>query len=379
MSRPTRRDRRDRVPAVIFSVAGLLVVAAVGLVVVRHGSDGSPGSSVTTAGVASHPARHRPNVHPEHDRLGAGLTAARGDAGTPRPRLQVALDRGVRDADELGGQAAAAVWVFGDAQPLLSGPVDTLHRMWSMSKAVVSIAALQAVQDRPDATMDSALADAIRRSDNCAIRRVIVGLQQRIGRGVTGTEAAFDAVLEVAGARIATTPQAAAAEEECVPYLERHRGGLSSGDLGVAPQFGTAQWTVRDAIAFTHALSEGTYGASGARLLGLMAEPKESPLEEPPPPSAPALDWGAGAVFPSAWRPAWKAGWGGSRQHPARFLAGQLVVLHPAGTPVAVVGLFLPSSQPTDDNPGVTTAPAALERIFAAVRSGLRAERFGAQ
>jgi hypothetical protein len=147
--------------------------------------------------------------------------------------------------------------------------------------------------------------------------------------------------------------------------------------LGVAPQFGTAQWSVRDAVAFTHALSNGLYGASGAYLLGLMAEPKEPPLEEPPPPSAPALDWGAGAVFPSAWHPAWKAGWGGSQQRPARFLAGQLVVLHLTRTPVAVVALFLPSVQPNNDNPGITAAPAALELIFAAVRSGLRAEPLG--
>ncbi len=248
-----------------------------------------------------------------------------------------------------------------------------------MSKAVVSIAALQAVQDKPDSVMGSALADAIRRSDNCAIRRVIVGLQEHVNHGVVGTEDAFDGVLEDAGAGSEAAPQAAAAEQACVPYLERHRGRLSSGDLGVVPQFGTAQWSVHDAIAFTHALSDGTYGASGAYLLGLMAEPKEPPLEEPLPPSAPALDWGGGAVFPNAWHPAWKAGWGGSQQHPAHFLAGQLVVLHIAHTPVAVVALFLPNLQPTNDNPGITAAPAALERIFVAVRSGLRAEHLSQQ
>jgi CubicO group peptidase (beta-lactamase class C family) len=376
VSRPAGQHRRDRVPVVILSIAGLLVAATVGLIAVHHGPGGSRSSSATTAGGASHPAQPKRDARPRR-RLRAGLTEAREDADPARSQLQAALDRGVQDADELGGQAAAAVWISGDARPLLSGPTDTPHRMWSMSKAVVSIAALQAVHAEPDPVMGSALADAIRRSDNCAIRRVIVGLQQRLNRGLVGTEAAFDGVLADAGAGIQTTPQAAAAEAACVPYLERHRGGLSSGDLGVAPQFGTAQWSVRDAIAFTHALGDGVYGAAGAYLLGLMAESKEPPLEEPPPPSAPALDWGAGAVFPSAWRPAWKAGWGGSQQHPARFLAGQLVVLHLARTPVAVVALFLTSSQPIDDNPGITAAPAAIERIFAAVRSGLRPERLG--
>jgi hypothetical protein len=359
---------------VILSIAGLLVAATIGLIAVHHGSGGSLSSSATTAGGAPRPAHPRRDGHPER-RLRAGLTDARGDADAARSQLQAALDHGVRDADELGGQAAAAVWISGDARPLLSGPADTPHRMWSMSKAVVSIAALQAVHAEPDPVMGSALADAIRRSDNCAIRRVIVGLQQRLNRGVMGTEASFDGVLTDAGAGIETTPQAAAAEAACVPYLDRHRGGLSSGDLGVTPQFGTAQWSVRDAIAFTHALGDGVYGAAGAYLLGLMAESKQSPLEEPPPPSAPALDWGAGAVFPRAWRPAWKAGWGGSQQHPADFLAGQLVVLHLARTTVAAVALFLPSSQPIDDNPGITSAPVAIERIFAAVRSGLQPER----
>jgi CubicO group peptidase (beta-lactamase class C family) len=378
VSRPTRQHRRDRVPVVILSMAGLLVAATVGLIAARHGSDDPPGSSRTTTSAASHPAQQASGGH-RGRHLGVSLTATRGGADALPARLQAALDHGVQSADELGGHAAAAVWISGDARPLLSGPVDTSHRMWSMSKAVVSIAALQAVRDKPDSVMGSALADAIRRSDNCAIRRVIVGLQQRVSRGVVGTEAAFNGVLADAGAGIESTPQAAAAEEACVRYLEVHRGGLSGGDLGVVPQFGTAQWSVRDAIAFTHALGDGVYGASGVYLLGLMAEPKQPPLEEPPPPSAPALDWGAGAVFPRAWHPAWKAGWGGSQQRPAHFLAGQLVVLHLAQTPVAVVALFLPSLQPTNDNPGITAAPAALERIFTAVRSGLRLERVGRQ
>jgi hypothetical protein len=307
----------------------------------------------------------------------AGASAAEIHASPSRAGLRAALQRGVREADALGGEAAAAVWISGDAAPLSSGPVSARHRMWSMSKAVVSIAALEGVDDRPDSVVSSALADAIRRSDNCAIRRVILGLQGGSNRGVAGAVAAFEGVLAKAHARIEAAPQAAVAEESCMGYLERHRGGLPGGDLGVAVQFGTAEWSVLDAIAFTHALGDDVYGAPGEHLLELMARPKEGPLEEPAPPAAPPLDWGAGAVFPNSWHPAWKAGWGGGRERPARFLAGQIVVLRLGHTPVAVVAVFLPNVQPTVDNPGITQAPQALEQIFSAVRSGLRTERVG--
>lgn len=364
--------------AIMLAAVVLVLLIVVVIFARRGGAVGGAGRSDATNGVG-HPSSSRESLRRSSERLAAGVDARGAKANNARVRLQAALDRGLQSANELGGVASAAVWISGDAQPLLSGPVSAPHRMWSMSKAVVSIAALRAVNDRPDPVLSSALADAIRRSDNCAIRRVIVGLQESVKRGISGAVAAFENVLAEAGARIEGAPQAAAAEEACVPYLDRHRGGLSGGDLGAVPQFGTAQWSVLDAIAFTHALSDGAYGAPGAQLLGLMAKSKEAPLEEPAPPSAPALDWGAGAAFPSAWHPAWKAGWGGSRQRPAHFLAGQIVVLQVSGRSVAVAVLFLPGLQPAVDNPGITAAPLALERIFAAVRSGLQVERIAGE
>ena len=301
---------------------------------------------------------------------------ARYVAAGSRVTLRAALQRGVAEAHDLGGEAAAAVWVGGDAMPILGGPTAVPHRMWSMSKAVVTIAALQAVADRPDPVLWSAMSDAITRSDNCAIRRVIVGLQDRLG-GVTAATAAFERVLAAAHAHIERTPQSAPPESECVRYLENHHGGLPGSDLGVAAEFGTAEWTEYDAIAFAHGLSVGDYGALGARLLGLMALPKQPPLEEPPPPSAPPLNWGAGAAFPASWHPAWKAGWGGSQDAPPHFLSGQIVALKLGGVPVAVTAIFLPSAQPATDNPGLTQAPRALELMFAAVRVGLEGEHVG--
>jgi hypothetical protein len=366
----------------IALAAGLLAALIVGVILARRGG-AARASGRSEAASASRTSQRRSLVRSdERTEAGAGgedvhAAAAASRAAASRARLRAALARGVRGADALGGEAAAAVWVSGDATPLSSGPASVPHRMWSMSKAVVSIAALEAVGDRPDPVLSSALAAAIRRSDNCAIRRVIVGLQEGSHRGVAGALAAFKGVLAKAGARIEAAPQAAVAEAACVHYLERHRGHLSGGDLGVAAQFGTAEWSVLDAIAFTHALADGIYGAPGEHLLELMARAKQPPLEQPSPPSAPPLDWGAGAAFPSVWHPAWKAGWGGSRERPGHFLAGQIVALRVDHTPVAVAAVFLPSLQPTVDDPGVTMAPQALERIFAAVRSGLRSERIG--
>jgi hypothetical protein len=308
------------------------------------------------------------------------VSSSTGSTNTPTPErqaLRTALSAGVARADALHGQAAAAVWVDGDPHPITSGPVMSPHRMWSTSKAVVAIAVLQTVRDLPDPMLRSVLEDAIVRSDNCAVRRAIVGLQDRLGKGIAGTEAAFEHVLLAAHARIESPPQTAAAERACVPYLQAHRAGLprGEGDLGVVPEFGTAEWTEYDAISFAHSLSDGDYGVAGEYLLRLMMLPKGLPLDEgPAPPSAPPLDWGAGEVFPASWRPAWKAGWGGSRTHPPRFLAGQLVVLHIGRILVAAAAIFVPDTEPATDNPGVTDAPRALELIFGAVGEGLRVE-----
>jgi hypothetical protein len=312
-----------------------------------------------------------------------GTTSGRSGEGyarvSVRNGLRMALDRGVEQADSLGGggEAAAAVWVGGDSAPVLSGPTMVLHRMWSMSKAVVTIATLEAMQNHPDPVLRDAVSDAIRRSDNCAIRRVIVALQDHSDQGIDGAVEAFQRVLAAAGAGIGRRPQQAPPETACVHYLDAHQEGLPSSDLGEAAEFGTAEWTEDDAISFAHALSEGVYADAGAYLLKLMGLPKEPPLEEPPPPSAPPLDWGAGAAFPAAWKPAWKAGWGGSQDDPPHFLAGQIVVLHIGGVPVAAAAIFVPKHEPPNDNPGITEAPEALETMFAAARDGLESERIG--
>jgi hypothetical protein len=372
LSRALAPLRRIPKTALIALAGGLLLGVLIGIVFKR--SDDAAHTDGRSLGDAS-AERYGPSGRATARAVGAPGA----DAGARHSRLalQQALDYGIERAQQLGGEAAGAVWIAGDAQPVLGGPISVAHRMWSMSKAVVTIAALQAVHDEPDAVLAQAMRDAIRRSDNCAIRRVIVGLQDRLGEGVAGTVAAFERVLTHAGARLVRTPQAAAAESACFRYLESHDGGLPGGDLGVAPQFGTAEWTEADAIRFAHALSEGAYGAPGAYLLRLMRLPKQGPLEEPPPPSAPPLNWGAGEAFPASWTPAWKAGWGGSQDRPPHFLAGQIVVLDLAGVPVAASAVFVPKAEPPTDNPGITRAPEALALVFRAARIGLEDERVG--
>jgi hypothetical protein len=379
--------RRNPALVLIVLAGGLILGVLIGVIFDHGGGSVGAASSTVRTAIAARSSRTDSVATGAGGRVSGDSailpSATAGSNGAASARigrrvaLSSALKHGVERADELGGEAAVAVWVYGDAQPVLSGPTGVPHRMWSTSKAVVTIAALQATGDQPDSVLGSAMTDAIRRSDNCAIRRVIVGLQDRVNEGVAGTVTAFERVLEKAGARLQRAPQSGAVEQACVPYLESHKGGLPGSDLGVAPLFGTAEWTQDDAISFAHSLSEGTYGAPGAYLLRLMGLPKEPPLEEPPPPSAPPLDWGAGAAFPVSWKPAWKAGWGGSQDDPPHYLATQIVVLRLGEIPVAVTAIFVPRNEPPNDNPGITQTPEALERMFKAARIGLEKEQVG--
>jgi hypothetical protein len=381
LNRQLARMRRDPAPAVLMLAGGLLAGVALGALLRHGGAPHASAAATPTAVTATGAQRKTRSAGPtKGDRPATPGSASRSAGSKPHGRrvaLEAAIEHGVKEADDLEGEASEAVWVDGDAQPVLGGPAGKPHRLWSISKAVVTIAALDATHDRPEPVMWSAITDAIRRSDNCAIRRVIVGLQDNLAAGVPGTVAAFEHVLGRAGARIAREPQSAPAEAACVHYLERHQGGLRQSDLATVPQFGTAEWTERDAISFAHTLASGDYGTPGAYLLELMGQPKEPPLEEPPPPSAPPLDWGAGAVFPASWTPAWKAGWGGSQDRPAHFIAGQIAVVEVATVPVALAAVFVPRAEPATDNPGITQTPKALELMFEAARSGLERERIG--
>lgn len=209
-NRPDATRYNRRTFFLLILAVGLSAGALIGTVSVH--TDNS------TAIHVGHPsARTRPS--------GAGISRRVSDGSSTAPtrrRLHAALDKGIEQADSLDGEAAAAVWVSGDSQPVLGGPVTAPHRLWSTSKAVVLIAVLHAVHNSPDAALESVMTDAITRSDNCAARLMIIGLQDSLGGGTNGVDAAFERVPRAANANIERLPQAGAVEPACMGYLRAH-------------------------------------------------------------------------------------------------------------------------------------------------------------
>jgi hypothetical protein len=386
-----RQVRRDPLPTLLVLVCGLALGFLLGLIL--HSGTRESATSVSDVTRKTGEAQlTEPNVSTSHSKPPApsakGIPAA--SAGTPaafrssetasrRAALMSLLNSGVQTADALGGRAAAAIWVHGWRQPLVvQGNTPATGRLWSMSKPVAAIAAYQAAEvlrETPSPTMVRAMTDAIRRSDNCGQRRVILGLQQLAG-GLSGAEAAFHKVLAEAGANIApTTQQGTLAQDdpECATYLRRVAPATEPN--APAWQFGTDTWSIHQAVAFAHALEAGHYGAAGEAVLRLMRAPKLGALtgiEGATGDEIPNLQWGAGTAF-RGLEPAYKAGWGGSAQR--NFLAGQIVVLSGANPPMALAAMFYPAREPATDNLGGTVAPIAIQRLFERVANGLQQEQ----
>jgi hypothetical protein len=241
-----------------------------------------------------------------------------------------------------------------------------------MSKPVAVIATYKAAQ-RQGVTLSTSLVtaatDAITRSDNCAERRIILGLQQLTG-GLAPALSAFNEVLAQAGDSEAITPERATlSEPTCLTYFRlRAPTNIPNAE---AWELGTDKWTVAQAAGFAHALADGAYGSAGRFALALMAMPKRAPLTSIEGASGDHitnLQWGAGTAF-APWHPAYKPGWGGSQQD--NFLTGQIVVLKRADPPVAVAAMFYPTTEPQTDDVGATAGPEALEAMFDRIREAL--------
>ncbi|MGB2711318.1 MAG: hypothetical protein WBC33_07360, partial [Conexibacter sp.] len=155
-------------------------------------------------------------------------------------------------------------------------------------------------------------------------------------------------------------------EPPCRSYLAAHSAALGARALDAAYQYGTATWTVRDAIGFAHALASGVYGDAGRAALRLLGLPK---LRSDEPGAVLTTDpgWGAGLAFGRST--AYKAGWGGARQ--GRFLVGQLAVVRAGGRTAAIAAMFHPAQQPTADDPGQVHAADALEALLSALAAQL--------
>jgi hypothetical protein len=240
-------------------------------------------------------------------------------------------------------------------------------RMWSMAKPVEAIAVLQLAARagiRPTAGFRVSMQRALRRSENCSARRMVLELEKLTG-GPRSARLAFASVLNEAGANPVVAQEMGRPSDQssdCETFLKRKSSGLAAPD-SVAMLFGTSLWTVGDAVHFAHALGDGVYGAAGTAVLRTMARPKLLSQEPGAVFTAPR-SWGAGTAF-RGHRVAYKAGWGGVAQR--SFLAGQFAIVTVRGRNVAVAAAFHPRVQPTIDDPGATVAAQALEIIFTSV------------
>lgn len=307
------------------------------------------------------------------ERAGASGKAGRSivDSGAPSPSSEwrSAARAAVAKADGMGGISAVAIWADGWSSPVVAGAGSERNRMWSMSKPVTAVALIEKLREKsqlvPPATMD-AMRRAIRRSENCRQRHVVVALQEA-SNGDRAAIEDFEATLSEAGAQtVKVSKRLSAPPASCVDYLAS-QGGVLEDPVAVAAQFGIATWMVRDAVSFMHFLGNGGYGESGKLVTGLMTTPKQVSSEIASAGEYTAeKDWGAGRVF-AGLRPAYKAGWGGVQQQ--RFVAGQIVYVRVGGRGYAIAATFRPNVQPELDDPGRTAAPRALEAIFSTLRT----------
>jgi hypothetical protein len=291
----------------------------------------------------------------------AGAASGTGAEAPVDEGWRQALQRAIAAAERFGGSAQAGVWVEGWPAPLVAGDVLRATNMWSMSKAVTAIAVLEAVPEGPSAELAQALEGALVRSENCAQRRVVLGLQV-LRKGAEAARGAFEGVLLRAGAQVRPPVQIAGPEPECVPYLREHAQGLDD-PLQEAYLYGTARWTVEDAVRFAHALGTGAYGAAGARVRSLLSRPKgvSSEIEAGGFTADPA--WGAGRAF-AAWPVAYKAGWGGASSERPAFAIGQIAIVTLRESSVAIAAMFQPATQPPSDDPGAGAGADAVEALL---------------
>lgn len=295
-----------------------------------------------------------------------------------REEVSEALRRGVRRAAALGGDVEAALAFEPTAAPeVVADPAaagERWMRMWSMSKVVTMVALLRAMdwgKERGEPLspeLRDALQGAIRRSENCRQRRVVIELQQALG-STAATRAAIEQVLRMAGAEGRVSEEVEAPDPSCLEYLEGQNEveePLADGLL-----LGTSTWRVDDAARFAEALGSGVYGSAlSKRVLSLMRAPKEVSREVAPGELTAPIDWGAGRALADL-APAYKAGWGGTQQ--GAFLVGQIVSLEtPQFGPLGLAVMFHPDVQPPFDDPGRTAGPKALELVMESIDSALK-------
>lgn len=358
---------------------GLLVGVAFGAIV-HPGVDGATSGStapddgeVVLGLPGDQPSGAPDEPSPQRAEASSGPDAAAADAVNRALARQ--LTAGAASVGD--GTVEAAVMVDGSAEPAVVGDASRRMRTWSMVKLVTALTLIE-VRGGEIGDVEPIVERALRQSDNCAQRKLVLELQQALG-----SEAA------VKGAVVATVARAGAGLD--VDLAQRGPDGrhcIAPGYAGLSAEdaelpallLGTTEWGVADAVRVAHALRDGgAYGgATSDYLLGLLRAPKSNSGE----PGAGDLltaspSWGAGEIFAgSCWNLAYKAGWGGSANQ--SYLAGQLGAVDlPDGRWAAFAIMFHPAAQPGDDDPGKAGAALAVETVLSALERGLR-EQLGA-
>ena len=288
--------------------------------------------------------------------------------------VAASLNEAVGQADAYGGQTAVATWVDDDPAPALAGDAQRTMRMWSVSKAVVAVAAWTAAGPSGSLALRQATSAALTASDNCAMRRMTLLLQESV-HGLDAAQTAIEETLARAGVTMAAPPQRGdvSADPQCRHILAMDSTGLAQ-PLAPALLMGVAQWTVADAARFAHALGTGAYGPAGDTVRDLMRRPKEHPITfHAGDYTSSLMDPPSSGRFPLAWSAAYKGGWGGHNESPPGFLASEIAILSVHGHTVVVAASFRPSVQPPSDDPGSTKAPLALGTVFSTIEGSIRA------
>ena len=271
------------------------------------------------------------------------------------------------------GRVEVAVEI-GSGRPLLVGsdPGAPL-RLWSLSKPVTAVTMLAHTRNQSVASeahqMALYLSRALRMSDNCAQRALMLKVQAEVG-GIRAARLALAHTISLAGGSVNTdVMQADDLGFQCITstYTGIPRSEVSEPALLA----GTGTWTIADALKLAAGLRTGIFGSPGRVVSKYMAEPKLYGVE----PGADVTtnpNWGAGAAFPQAcWQLAYKAGWGGAASH-IQWLATQIgsFSLRDFGFAAFAVA-YQPYSQPANDDPRNANAPEAFADVFSALRSAL--------
>lgn len=372
----------DWLAIVAFSVAGVLAGIILGAVFhasapatpARSSAEQMP-TATRTATNATTPAKPAKPAAPT-DALKQPAARSRRDMKA----LSGALSKGASDVRRQGlGTAEVALMLDRDVEPVVRGAApDQPVRVWSMIKPVTAVALLTAL-DGDARGLDPYLRAALRRSENCAQRKLVLELQ-RVEGGIDAAKLALRDTLTAVGGELDTKrAQISANGRDCqAPGYDL----LSNADAARRSLFaGTTNWRIADAARFAHALrGERVFGKSiSDRILGLMREPK-LPSREPGADgrtTAP-LDWGAGATFRAVcWHVAYKGGWGRNTSVP--FTAGQLGTVELGnGRWAAFAVVFHPAKVPPDSDPGKADAPQGLAVALAPLKRKLQRQFPGA-